>query len=182
MQLLRKAKLSIRYLVADLFRNPRPDSGFSRAFNVYGEQEARQASDPRLNWSGTRPYIFLLDNQVRFTPVMRPAIVIRAGPTSKDFWEVGNQKLARKFTFAIHIFGRNRGESEDFADYISNHLVAIPIYDWDLGGNPPPLLETAQLADEILITTEESLEEEKSIEGTVAHQIDILFVIQSFLA
>jgi len=132
MLLTRNTEKSMRYAIASLLANPPAGSGFTNAWNVYGE-DTFQDTDFKPNF----PFVWVMDVRVPPMKTRLPMILIERAPVQSSLFEIGN-RAGTYFTFNFHVFGRNRGERSDLAEFLREQITTFTLYDWT---NTPAALQ-----------------------------------------
>lgn len=138
MFLFRNVDRSVLKRVESLFTSP-PAGTLSQAWNTYREDSFFNGS-----FTPTYPYIWVLDERVRPRQSRLPLVIIERGPTPRTNFELGNRG-GHTFIYALHVFGRNRGERKDLAAFLEGQLSPIGIYDF--ATTPETLLYSVAVDD-----------------------------------
>ena len=122
---IREARLSLKRDIQDIFTS---GSIFSEVYNIYGEDDLREGTIP------THPYVFLLDSWIIFEANHLPVIVIETDYDMEEF-QLGSEPFGycRAYTY---VFGKDRGQRDDFAGAIMRNVQEINIRDFDTDGYP----------------------------------------------
>ncbi len=121
---IREARLSLKSDIEDVFTS---GSIFSEVYNIYDEDDLRAGTTP------TSPYVYLMDSWVIFEADNLPVIVLETDYDMEEF-QLGSAPFGycRAYTY---VFGRNRGERDDFAAAIMG-ITEVNIRDFDTDGYP----------------------------------------------
>ena len=122
---IREARLSLKSDISDIFTS---GSIFSKVYNIYDEDDLRAGTTP------TFPYVYLMDSWVIFETNQLPVIVIETDYDMEEF-QLGSEPYGycRAYTY---VFGRDRGQRDDFAAAIMRNITEVNIRDFDTAGYP----------------------------------------------
>jgi len=122
---IREARLSLKRDIQDIFTS---GSIFSEVYNIYGEDDLRAGTTP------THPYVYLMDSWVIFKAKHLPVIVIETDYDMEEF-QLGSVPAGycKAYTY---VFGKDRGERDDFAGAIMSNINEIHIRDFDDDDHP----------------------------------------------
>lgn len=156
---------SLYNFVADLFRDPPPDTGWD-LWNVYGENQLRQD-----NFTPVNPFIYIVDSNIAPTQTELPMLIIETSTLARPF-ELGNTG-GRLSMANLHVFAPNRGIRDDIASMLQDvfakkmattgNVIPFPVYDFQDAG-ASTLVETAHIDPDVSVETQTvgSLEQHES--------------------
>ncbi|MFA5937407.1 MAG: hypothetical protein WC822_06055, partial [Candidatus Paceibacterota bacterium] len=136
MYALREAKLSIHRTLKDMFEDT--TIWGTTPFTVYGKDEMK---DTTKNPALSNVRVFLLMNRMLIPVKYAPAVIIDARFRTTPF-EMGSVPWGY-CDFALHIFGRTNGESDDLAGAIMKNVTLISLRDFDVAAQT--LVKTVEL-------------------------------------
>lgn len=161
---VRAIRKSLYDYVVSLFETPPSATDWS-AFNVYGEDELRQAR--REKFTPTSPHVYILDSFVAPAQSELPMVVIEMSLMT-DTYQLGDTR-GRFGVGRLHVFGRNRGERDDMASMFqdvfagtmlsSGSVAPFPVYDYHSSGSST-FVETAHINEGVDVTPMRVGEEE----------------------
>lgn len=122
---IREARLSLKRDIRDIFTS---GSIFSEVYNIYGENDLRAGTTP------TFPYLYLMDSWVIFETNHLPVIVIETDYEMTEF-QLGSYPFGYCMGY-VYIFGKDRGQRDDFAAAIMRNINQVHIRDFDTAGYP----------------------------------------------
>jgi hypothetical protein len=122
---IRESRLSLKRDIEDVFTS---GSILSRVYNIYGEDDLRAGTAP------TRPFIYILDADVKFELKHLPVIALATDYATEEF-QLGSAPFGMCEAEA-YVMGRNRGERDDFATAIIKNITKIHIRDFDADDDP----------------------------------------------
>jgi len=154
----RAIRISLYNFIADLFRTPPSATGWG-AFSVYSENQLRQYRDG--NFSPVQPFVYLIDSNVAPAKTELPMIIIETSTLARPY-QLGDTQ-GRLSTANLHVFGKNRGQRDDFASMLqdvlagnmitSGSVVPFPVYDYISSGSSV-LVETAHIDPGVSVETQ----------------------------
>lgn len=154
----RALRLSLYNFVADLFKTPPTATGWGD-FNVYGENSLRQYRDE--NFEPVQPFVFIVDSNLAPTQTELPMVIVETTTFSRPY-QLGDTQ-GRLSTANLHVFGKNRGQRDDFASMLQDvfagnmttvsAVVPFPVYNYISSGSSV-LVETALIDPGISVKTQ----------------------------
>jgi len=142
----------------DLFNDPPPDTGWEE-WNTYSENQLDQYRSG--NFSPVPPYIYIVDSNIAPRKMELPMIIIETSTLARPF-QLGDTN-GRLSTANLHVFGKNRGERDDFASMLQDvfaknmtttgSVVPFPVYDFQDAG-ASTLVETAHIHPGVTVETQ----------------------------
>jgi len=140
-------------------------STFGTVFNIYYEDDLRAKTVP------TRPYLYILDNNVKFPAERLPAVIIWPRFSYRAF-ELGGDALWH-CDLVVDVFGNNRGEREDISAAIAEGVMAFTIYEHSV--TPNTVWGTATVYEnsrgEYWGLDPQTADDEASVEGTLLNMM-----------
>lgn len=122
---IREARLSLKSDISDIFTS---GSIFSAVYNIYDEEDLRGKTTP------TFPFVYLMDSWVIFEANHLPVIVIETDYDMEEF-QLGSEPYGYCRAY-IYVFGKDRGQRDDFAAAIMRNVTEVNIRDFDTVGYP----------------------------------------------
>ena len=122
---IREARLSLKSDIEDVFTS---GSIFSEVYNIYDEDDLRAGTTP------TFPYVYLMDSWVIFEANNLPVIVLETDYDFEEF-QLGSSPSGYCMAYT-YIFGKDRGQRDDFAAAIMKNVNQVNIRDFDTDGYP----------------------------------------------
>ena len=143
-------------------------STFGRAFNIYYESDLRDGTVP------TKPYLYLLDANVKFEAKQLPTIAAWFRFAYRGF-QMGGPAFWHG-DVSCEVYGVNRGDREDLAAAIAEGIGDSFTID-DYSGGSPVAWGTASMyenaAGEYWTLDFESVADELSVEGTLLNWVSV---------
>ena len=161
---MRKSRLILKSVIADLGNLFGGQQVLGRPYNVYGEQELRAGTRP------TFPYIYICDFGVVFQKEQLPLIVVQPS-VSLVTAELGGTSF--HVNLALHLFANDRGQRYDISSAIMESVDSLVMFSAD--GIPIDAVNLLGDSETGRLWSEEysSVGRDYAIEGSLANWITL---------